>query len=462
MEREMKRSISWVHGFMITTGVIIGMVASIGGLVAQVGSPSIIIWPITAIFGLILAFSYAELATMFPSKSGGISIYGAEAWKDKSPLFGVLTVWGYWFGWSPGMAIFALLSGDYVHTLAPKIPAYGFGAAVLIILFIINCFGILESAVSQIVLAIVSMIPLLIIAFFPLFRGQVVVHNFVPFLPLGHPWLSSIGIELVLGGMFVSAWTTYASEGAVAFGSEYRNPSKDLPRAIISIALFLFILCTALPFILLGVLGQQKVLQDPSVAMLPLAREVFGGAAGTGWIVILILMLILNMNSSMLTSSRALYQMSADGYTFKFLTRLNRRGVPARAMAFDVAVNLLLMLLGTPLFILAASNVGYMLALPIITGGALRLRKTAPAMERPFRVRMPMLWAAFVVALFGVVMLIGGIYTWGLKNIGIGIIVLLISIPIYYFRKYVEEPWADKRAGIGSGEAVPVTKDPQG
>jgi amino acid transporter len=445
MDHGMKRRITWFHGFVITTGSIITILTSIGGLAAEIGPPSILVWPITAIFGLILTFSYAELATMFPNKSGGISIYGAEAWKDKSPLLGAFIIWGYWMGWSPALAIFALTVGNYIHLLIPGVSAYISGAVILVMLFILNYFGIVESAVSQIILAIVSVIPLLIVSVVPLLKGQVLVHNLTPFLPLGHSWTSSIGITLVLGGMFVAAWTSYASEGAVAFGAEYKNPRKDLPRSVLSIAVVLLIMCTLLPFTFLGVLGQEQVSKDPSTAILPLAKEVFGNVAGTAWTIVLIFGLILSINGNILTSSRAIYQMSQDGYTFRFLGKLNRHGVPARAMAFDLIMNLLLMLIGTPLFILAASNVGYMLVLPLITGGALRLRKRLPNAERPFKVHKTTLWVSFIVALLGIVMLVGGVYTWGVKDIGLGLILLLLCFPIYYFRKYVEDPWEKRK-----------------
>ena len=88
--------------------------------------------------------------------------------------------------------------------------------------------------------------------------------------------------------------------------------------------------------------------------------------------------LLLSMNTATMDGSRALYGISQDGMTTKALGRLNRYSVPAIAMTADVILNLFLIsYFGYPLDILAAGNLGYMLAHVFALTGFLLLRGPA-------------------------------------------------------------------------------------
>jgi hypothetical protein len=66
---------------------------SIGGIAATVGTPSVLVWTLSVIFGFLQAFTYAEIAGLFPNKSGGASVYGAAAWVRYSKFIAPLSVW---------------------------------------------------------------------------------------------------------------------------------------------------------------------------------------------------------------------------------------------------------------------------------------------------------------------------------------------------------------------------------
>src|SRR6186997_1200698 len=76
----LRREIGWHDAFWLASGVPALVLFSIGGIAATVGTPSYIVWPLSVLLGFIQSFTYAEIAGMFPSKSGGASIYGAAAW----------------------------------------------------------------------------------------------------------------------------------------------------------------------------------------------------------------------------------------------------------------------------------------------------------------------------------------------------------------------------------------------
>ncbi len=170
--------------------------------------------------------------------------------------------------------------------------------------------------------------------------------------------------------------------------------------------------------------------------------------------------LLLSTNTAMMGSSRALYQMSRDGNTFRFMGTLNRHGVPDRAMAFDVVFNLLLMAfavwvsngvvgVGATTFVLAASTVGYMTALALVLFGAYLLRRDQPDAERPYRAPRGFIGLGLVLAALNIVFMIAGWWVWGWQSIVIGAAIVLLSIPIYYYRTRVEDRQAMPIATAG-------------
>src|SRR6266446_6720313 len=71
-------------------------------------------WKLSILMGFTQSFTYAEIAGMFPNKSGGAPIYGAAAWMRYGKIFGPLSVWSYWLAWSPVLAIRSGIAAGYI------------------------------------------------------------------------------------------------------------------------------------------------------------------------------------------------------------------------------------------------------------------------------------------------------------------------------------------------------------
>jgi amino acid transporter len=96
-EGQLHRTIDWRGAFWVASGVPALVLFSIGGIAGTVGIPAFLIWTVSVLLGLIQSFTYAEIAGLFPSKSGGASIYGATAWLRYSKFIAPLSVWCNWF-----------------------------------------------------------------------------------------------------------------------------------------------------------------------------------------------------------------------------------------------------------------------------------------------------------------------------------------------------------------------------
>ena len=115
--QSLQRKISWTGAFWVASGVPALVLFSIGGIAATVGKASWLVWTISIIFGFIQSFTYAEIAGLFPGKSGGAPVYGAVAWVRYAKFIAPTSVWSYWFAWSPVLAIGSGLGAGYILSL---------------------------------------------------------------------------------------------------------------------------------------------------------------------------------------------------------------------------------------------------------------------------------------------------------------------------------------------------------
>ena len=179
------------------------------------------------------------------------------------------------------------------------------------------------------------------------------------------------GWTLVLGAMFIAAWSTYGFETAVCYTSEFRNPGKDTFKAIFYSGLLCLALFLLVPFTFQGALGLTGML-DPTIAdgsgvANAMANMVGGGALiHSVMVMLMILALVLSIMTAMAGSSRTLYQGSVDGWLPKYLTHVNKHGAPTRAMWTDLCANLFILAVASTdatsfFFILAVSNCCYII-----------------------------------------------------------------------------------------------------
>ncbi len=145
--------------------------------------------------------------------------------------------------------------------------------------------------------------------------------------------------------------------------------------------IFVYIL---LPIGLVGGVGEETVAAFDYVGAL---ETLTGSTALTNFFVIVIVAsFVISMNTATADGSRALYGIARDDMTVKQLYILNRWNVPGRAMTLDMVVNICFVLfIGNIFGILAASNIGYVLAHFFAITGFILLRRDRPDWPRPIK-----------------------------------------------------------------------------
>ena len=498
-QASLHRKIDWKGAFWVASGVPALVLFSIGAIAATVGKPAWMVWAISITFGFIQAFTYAEIAGLFPHKSGGASIYGAVAWVKYSKFIAPVSVWCNWFAWSPVLAIGSGLAAGYmlnalfapdavINTwqitlldlgmmktgLALRINAtFILGAAVLLSVFSIQHGGILRSAKATMILGIVALIPLMLIGLVPLFTGDAPHVNFFPLAPIAYDAAGKVvdgiwGIEgwkLMAGGLFIAAWSTYGFETAVCYTREFKNPKTDTFKAIFYSGLLCIAVFTLVPIAFQGHLGlghlvtpavvnAAGVVTTPAVYDGMLAPDIYSGMgvaaamsnmAGGGklighlMVIMLVLALLLSIMTSMAGSSRTLYQASVDGWLPKYLSHVNDHGAPTRAMWTDLCFNLILLTMSDYVFVLAASNVGYIIFnfLNLNSGWIHRIDR--PKWDRPYKAPAILLVLGGMLGYVNLAIMGMGADVWGAGTLKTGLIFSSFILPVFIYRHYVQD-----------------------
>lgn len=447
-ETTLRKVIDWKGAFVIGLAGTILVTGVTGPVVGEIGAAAIPNFIVTTVAGLFLCLILAELATMFPDRAGGTPSYAYMGLTDKFPRLAPhvngISAWGYWLGWNPVIAVNMLLVAAYINALLKpfsiKIPALLIGSLFAVLLFIPAYFGIRPGAGVGVVLAILSIVPLIIIAIAPFFKPSIIQWDFLlPITAKGQPFWSGASLGAQMKMFFLTTWNAMAMEAAACYLAECRDPHRDAPRAMIAEGALGVFVYTLVPLAFLLVLGPDKIAADPYAMFVDFVGPIFGRIGA--WLVALMLLaaLLLSALNAIMGCARSLYQIAEDGQFPRIFGRLNRHGVPAWSMAFNVVLNIGLMLMAVPAFIMIFSNVGYVLSLLPVLYAYWVLRNEKPALPRPFRLPEWMKYIALALAVFlTAVWLVGG-PMWGATYYGLGWAVLLAYIPLYLYRKRVED-----------------------
>jgi amino acid transporter len=371
-------------------------------------------------------------------------------------------------------AIKAVASADGVAALTPAfrtweafqitIPLLGtlhfnstfvIGVILMLVILMIQERGIANTASAQKYLAIIVLIPLLLVGLVPLFTGAINwmnVTNLVPptaaYSGVDGDW-SVGGWTLFLGGLYIAAWSTYGFETAVCYTRELKDPKTDTFRAIFYSGLLCIVFFFLIPFSFQGVLGQEGMLATGIVDGTGVG-EAMGNMIGGGpvitqvFVILMIMALFLAIMTAMAGSSRTLYQGSRDGWLPKYLGEVNSHGAPRNAMWTDFAFNVVLLALASDVggyfYVLAISNVGYILFNFLNLNAGWIHRIDSAHMERPWKAPTWLIGLNTILAFVNALFLGAGAKVWGYENaLWSGLIFAAFIFPVFWYRHYFQD-----------------------
>jgi basic amino acid/polyamine antiporter, APA family len=397
--------------------------------------PLLAIWLTGGIFALCGALTLAEVAGAFP-RTGGVYVFIREAW-GRLPAF--------LFGWAELVLIRAAALGAISTTFSeyfirvlgydPRVAPYSnyvhyVAAAAILLTATFNYVGIKWGALVQNVTTLAKTGALLLIIVLALALGlpQTGGH-FTPAVPAGSFTIARFGLALV------SVLWVYDGWADVSFvGGEVKDPEKNLPRVLIAGTLIIIALYLLANVAYLAVLPVEEIRSSKLVAADVADKLV--GAAGVAFVSVAVMISTFGtLNGSVMTGSRVLFAMAADGLLFKPVAIVDKRfQTPSVAIALEAGLGVVFVLLGT-FEQLADTFVTAIVPFYALAVGSVFVLRRRPDFRPPFRVPgYPVVPAIFIVA---TILLLGNAIIDPTSRVPTLAVlgVILLGIPIFYLSK---------------------------
>ena len=468
-----------VMGSMIGSGIFIVSAE----IARETASPGLLIaaWLVTGFMTVTGALTYGELAAMMPS-AGGQYVFLRES---------LGRLWGFLYGWTLFLVIqtgtiaavgvaFGKFLGFFVPSVSAtnwiwhiaKVPPIHVGPMVLgnmdvglntqnlvaigtvVVLTIVNAFGVKQGALVQNVFTIAKAAALLGLVLVGLAVGRnaaAIAANFTDFWRLGMPHSASgtavgpfVGVLTIIAVAQVGSLFSADAWNNVTFAAaEVENPKRNLPLALAlgtGIVILLYVMTNVVYLTTLPLTGSPtgttvmargiQYATDDRVGTA--AMQVMFGQTGAALMAIAILLSTFGCNNGLILSgARVYYAMARDGLFFKSVGNLHAKyKTPVISLIVQAIWTCILCLSGTYGqlldYIIFAVLVFYILTIV----GLFVLRRTRPDTPRPYKaIGYPVLPAVYIVmAVFIDIVLLRykPQYTWP------GLIIVLLGIPVYF------------------------------
>ena len=372
-----------VLGVGFGVAVIIGSTLGIGilrtpGLVAGAvhsASTTLIVWIAGGLYTLLGSICLTELGTMAP-EAGGYYVYARRAFGD---VVGFAVGWTDWLTYCAVLGYVSIGLAEFVGLLWPALAGATTRIAIgaLVLFVALQWAGIRVSSRFQEVTTALKFVAFLAIVAAALLwsprAGSAAEASFGP-LTLAGVIGAIQSVVIAYGG-----W-----QSALYFTEEDRDPTRNLPRAMIGGVLSVIVIYLLVNVALLAVLPMATLAHSTLPAAD--AAAVLAGDRGRQAITVLsLLSLPPLLNAIMMIGTRILYALGRDGFVPARVASVNSGGTPGVATIVTTIVAVGLIATGTfqrlvaiASFFLAANYAVCCLAL-------FALRRREPAAPRPFR-----------------------------------------------------------------------------
>lgn len=430
---DLKRELGFWDALTIGAGTMIGAgIFLLAGVALEMSGPAAIFaYLLAGVVCMITASSAAELATGMPT-SGGDYFFVS---RSLGPALGAISGVGIWLSLTFAIAFYLYGLGEY---LSQFLPFTAFWGAVIggVLLTILNIVGAKESGRTQVVIVLTLFVILGIFSFSGLF--YIDTENYTPFMPFG---FESISATTAL--VFVS-FLGFVKIAAVA--EEIKNPSKNLPRALIGSVALVTVLYVVIVLVIGGMFTQDTIadVRDPLTTA---ARTIFGNPGAVAIIIAGLLATLSSANASILASSRINLAMARDRMVPNWLSEIHDKLLtPYRAILLTGILALFFLLLESLEDLAKIASVLQLYSYAALNIGCVVLRASAPEWYKPTYRTPGSPWLQ-VIASIGCI----GIIIYSGTFAQVAVTILIISSLAWYY------VWGRDRVEID--HAIPLFKE---
>lgn len=393
---------------------------------------------------LAFTFSYTELACAIP-KAGGAFVYGRKSHGNN-------------FGFVAGMAqvvefvfappAIAAAIGAYFHLFMPGVSTTLIAVVAYVLFTALNISGVKAAAQFELFVTILAV-------------GELLIFSGVTLPKFEMANLSINAFPNGIGGIFAAIpfaiWFFLAIEGVANVAEETINPQRNVLIGFGS-AIFTLVILAILTFVSsVGVGGWEAVVYpsvgaDASDSPLPLAlTQIVGNSSFLYHMLIFIGLfgLVASFHGIILASGRAVYEMGKENFLPPALGKISKRfHTPAIALVVNMVVGIIALFTGRTGEIITIAVFGALTLYIVSMLSVIKLRKSAPELERPFKV--PFFPLTPIVALIIAVVSLVAVVYYNLYLAGIYVLIMAVSFVWFKIASYkkakLQEEVAEKVA----------------
>ncbi len=422
-------------GVLIATAVGLGAIIGAGIFVlsgtaiAIAGPYALIAFVIVGVVALLVAAQLAELGSIMPYVKGASYSYVHQAFGSE---LGFITGILLYFMYASAISVVALGFGSYAANIVGLPESYGIYFAIVAIagLAVVNLIGIKSATRTDSVLVAVKVAILVIFIVFALWLASsngIDLKSSFASLPsqrgLGPIFAASVVILFAYSGFQVISTFFSKISGGTSAGA------KALLLAVgISMTLYILI---AIAMVLLVPASKYTVNADPLAFALQHA-----GAPSYIFELVDVGALIATASATlamMLSASRIMYQMSADGLLpMVFRSYNKRRDVAGNAVIVSSVIAVAMLFAGNIYTITAISNFGLLFAYLMSALAVLHFRR----IRKTGNFRTPFYPYLSIITIIAILLFIYGMPQEALQ---IGVFIILLCIVVYYSLRELRE-----------------------
>lgn len=457
------RKLGWIATTALAMGgsnqslfILAALFAGQGDIPGQ-GSAAI---PLLAL-GLLLSWAAApgwtELILMYPNRVGGIAATCAEAFRPYSAVLANLTGVCYWWGWIPTCGLTAILSASAIHEwYLPGVPVQAMAVALVLLFTVVNLCGIEWASRLAVVVAGASALLALLSGLLPVIAGDVDWTRALSF-HLTTPFPGWFGeLTSLMAGLYLIGFAAPAFEAAACHVGETVEPARNVPRAMLASALLATLYFLILPPVWLGALGAEPLGHDLALVLGPTFAPLFGAAAKSAAIWFMMLSMFSGTLQPLAGAARGLAQLSEDGLLPRSLALRTRTDAPWVATLLTATMAIVFLLIGDPIWLIAAANFTYLISIALPSVAVWLLRRDEPQMARPYRAPRGTIHMGLAAAVVWAISSLLGFEQFGLPTVVIGVGFAYSGSILYAWRKYSDRRRAGL-SGLGSSLQIKLT-----
>ena len=413
------------------------------------------------IVGLLLSWAAApgwtELVLMYPNRVGGISASCMEAFRPYSPVLSNLTGVCYWWGWVPTCGLTALLSASAVHQwYLPEVPVPLMAIGLVVTYAVVNLCGIKWASRLAVPIATTSAAMALISGLAPIFAGEVDWHQATHF-ELTAPFSGWFGqLTSLMAGLYLIGFAAPAFEAATCHVGETVDPTRNVPRAVLASAALAGLYFIVLPVVWLGTLGPKPLGEDLALVLGPTFAPLFGHGAKAAAIWFMTFSMFSGTLQPLAGAARTLAQLAEDGLLPRSFALRSRTDAPWVATILTASMSTLFLLIGDPIWLIAAANFTYLIGIALPSVAVWILRRDSPELPRPYRAPRGTVTLGLIAAVIWGISALLGFEQFGLPTVVIGLVFAYAGSALYAWRRYSDRR-RDGLPGVLFGLQIKLT-----